>query len=110
MQHCSVNGLRLAVISSVEELQLAREAAKHDVWTAGNDQAKEGQWKWAGGSRDDWGAFLNGDGDMGLEFNWVQGSPHMDKHEDCMYMRADGKFEDYPCDHDNYVLCDDGTN
>ena len=110
VQQCSENGLRLAVISSVEELQRAREAAKTYVWLAGNDKAEEGQWKWAVGSLDDWGAFLNGGGDMGLEFNWVLGSPHMHKHEDCVYMRPDGKFEDHLCDHDKYVLCDDGTN
>ena len=110
VQHCSANGLRLAVISSVEELQRAREVAKHRlVWTAGNDQSVEGQWKWARGSLDDWAAFTNGGGDMGLEFNWVQGNPHLNQGEDCTNMRADGKFEDYPCTHNNNFLCDNGT-
>ena len=54
---------------------------------------------------------------MGLEFAWKDGSPHrrdeeMERwgDEDCLFMRDDGDFDDYECDKDRNVLCDDGTD
>ena len=46
---------------------------------------------------------------MGLEFAWKDGSPHRRDGDDCLFMNADGEFDDYECDKDRYVLCDDGT-
>ena len=96
------------------ELQRAQDLVKQNhkhIWLAGNDMTFEGDWNWAKGSLDDdWDTFLNEGGPMGLEFAWVLGSPHRHEHEDCLVMTSSGKFEDYPCDHDKYILCDDGTD
>jgi len=107
------------------ELERARELVKRvdkDVWLAGNDMSYEGHWKWAKGSLDDdWNTFINAGGDVGLEFAWKDGSPHRNApnrktgkllwdEEDCLFMRDDSDFDDYECDKDRYVLCDDGTD
>ena len=90
MQHCTSKGLRLAVISSVSELQRAQALVKRvdePVWLEGNDISFEGHWKWANGSLDDWSSFINAGGPLGLE------------------------FDNFECNKDNkYILCDDGTD
>ena len=48
-------------------------------------------------------------GSVGLDFAWKDGSPHRRDDEDCLFMNDDGEFDDYECDKDRYVLCDDGT-
>ena len=136
VQYCASKGLRLAIISTVAELQRARDLVTRvdeDVWLAGNDMSFEGHWKWANGSLDDdWNNFINAGGccimhhkhsnvslwsllsplggPVGLEFAWKDGSPHRRDDEDCLFMRDDGEFDDYECDKDRYVLCDDGTD
>ena len=114
VQHCTSKGLRLAVISSVSELQRAQALVKRvdePVWLAGNDISFEGHWKWANGSLDDWSSFINAGGALGLEFNWKDGTPHRRDDEDCLFMNDDGEFDDNECNKDNkYILCDDGTD
>ena len=58
----------------------------------------------------DWTTFISAGGSLGLELNWKFGAPHQTKDEDCLFMHHDGKFGDYECDRDMYVLCDDGTD
>ena len=66
VQFCASKGLRLAIISTVAELQRARDEVMRvdeDVWLAGNDMSFEGHWKWANGSLDDdWNNFINAGG------------------------------------------------
>ena len=50
VQYCASKGLRLAIISTVAELQAARRLMKSrdkDVWLAGNDMSFEGRREWA---------------------------------------------------------------
>ena len=115
VQYCAAKGQRLAIISTVAELQRAQSlvtAKNKDVWLAGNDKSYEGHWKWADGSLDEYNTFINAGGSVGLDFAWKNGYPHMDDDEDCLYMdyHNGGEFDDEKCDHDKYVLCDDGTN
>lgn len=113
VEYCTSKGLRLATISSLSELKRAQskvEGVNEDVWLAGNDISKEGRWRWAKGSVDEWNTFINAGGSLGLEFNWKFGYPHQTRDEDCLYMHYDGKFGDYGCNRDMYVLCDDGTD
>ncbi|XP_059481998.1 uncharacterized protein LOC132200509 isoform X2 [Neocloeon triangulifer] len=96
-KYCGCQGLKLAILNTMDDIQIVSEAAPHADWyhTSGTDMnRKAGEFFWHDGVKIKWHLFTSGDP-----------NDFKDGQETCVFVRSSVLW-DYACSYSTYAVCE----